>query len=158
MQPDNCWCSYSQSSPSSPRAPVSNTWERLLLTVHGLLRTLSLLTCCVPGCICDHIRHSLLNLQTVHGLPPALSPPHCLWYTMGSVSLTSPWSRLGRPFPSSCSLDVHGVVHRHHPTTAGAVTPDRQSNTRECLLLTVRGLLHTLSLLTYCVGLPGCLY
>ena len=96
LRHNNCWCSYSRSSPSSPCAPVSSTRERLLLTVRGLLRTLSLLTCRVPGCICDHIRHSLLNLQTVHGLPPALSPPHC------------PWSRLGRPF-------TYGDHHRSSP-------------------------------------------
>jgi hypothetical protein len=44
------------------------------------------------------LRHSLLNLRTVHGLPWALSPPHYQWYTTGSVSLTSPRSRLDCPF------------------------------------------------------------
>ena len=93
LPPNNCWCSYSQSSPSSPCAPVSNSWEHLLLTVCSLLRTLSLLTCHVPGCICDHIHRPFLLTS---------ESPNCrhsplLWYTMGSVFLTSPCSHLGCP-------------------------------------------------------------
>ena len=92
--PNNHWCSYSRSSPSSPCALVLNSRERLLLTVCGLLHTLSLLTCRVPGCICNHIHRSLLLTSE--------SPNHqhspLLWYTMGSVFLTSPCSRPGCPF------------------------------------------------------------
>ena len=92
--PNNCWCSYSQSSPSSPRALVSSTWERLLLTVCGLLRTLSLLTCCVTGCICDHIHRSLpLTSESPNCRhSPLLTPCGIPWV------VSSPCSRLGCPF------------------------------------------------------------
>ena len=92
--PNNCWCSYSRSSPSSPRAPVSSTRERLLLTVRGLLRTLSLLTCRVTGCICDHIHRSLpLTSESPNRRhSPLLTPCGIPWV------VSSPCSRLGCPF------------------------------------------------------------
>ena len=108
--PNNCWCSYSRSSPSSPCALVLNSRERLLLSVHGLLHTLSLLTCRVPGCICDHIHRSLLLTSE----SPNRRHSPLLWYTMGSVFLTSPCSRLGFPFKFAaddhhCSSPPAGV-------------------------------------------------